>query len=132
MKHDAPWQTISGHRETLRSMFWQAIRDSLYYTETPMGRAELTRIDDEGERINAFKFWKDAAKRHYRDRADDVASFRAELAQHGWPALMEFDWMKAAQRSTEFLKNGSRRMTPAQSVLIHAAALVDQAMTAGG
>jgi hypothetical protein len=72
----------------------QAIRDSIFYTETPMGREDLARIDDKEERINAFKFWRQAAKRNQRDHPTEVEAFRAELKQSGWDKLMVYDWAK--------------------------------------
>lgn len=93
------------HEEELRAMLWQAIRDSIYYTENPDGRRELVQIDDDDERINAFKFWRIAAKRNGRNHPSEFAAFRAELAERGWDALMEYDWARgkfppAAQRRT--------------------------------
>lgn len=68
--------------EERRSMLWQAIRDSLYYTEGPGAHGPND-------------FWNTAMKSHNRKHAPEVAAFRAELAQHGWDELMAFDWLKA-------------------------------------
>ena len=89
------------HVSDRQAVLWQAIRDSIYYTETPMGRAELARTDDKSERIEAFKFWKEAAKRNQRDHAGEVVAFRVELAQHNWEELMTFDWAKAKEGTGE-------------------------------
>jgi hypothetical protein len=86
--------TNTNYAEERRAMLWQAIRDSIFYTETPMGRADLARIDDKDERINAFKFWRQAAKRNQRDHPTEVEAFRAELEQSGWDELMVYDWAK--------------------------------------
>jgi len=80
------------HREERRAMLWQAIRDSIFYTETPMGRAELARIDDKKDRIEAFTFWRLAAERNQNNHPEEAAAFRVELQECGWDKLMVYDW----------------------------------------
>lgn len=80
------------HAEEKRVMLWQAIRDGIFYSETPMGRQELAQIDDKDERINAFKFWRQAAQRNERNHASEVAAFREQLQNTGWDELMVYDW----------------------------------------
>ncbi len=80
------------YQEERRAMLWQAIRDSLYYTEGP-GSA---RPDD---------FWATAARKHQKNHPEEVAAFRAELQQSSWDKLMAYDWVRgtfppAAQRRT--------------------------------
>ena len=70
------------YAEEKRCMLWQAIRDSLYYTEGPGGRG----LD---------QFWNAAAQGHARKHPQEVAAFRAQLAESGWPTLMEVDWLKS-------------------------------------
>jgi hypothetical protein len=80
------------HAEEKRAMLWQAVRDAIFYTDTSMGRAELAAIDDKDERINAFKFWRQAAQRNQRDYPAEVAAFRQQLETTGWDELMVYDW----------------------------------------
>ena len=99
-KPDLEWSnhisiaTNANYAAGRRAMRWQAIRDSIFYTEPPMGREDLARIDDRDERINAFKFWRQVAKRNQRVHPTDVEAFRAELEQSGWDKLMVYDWAK--------------------------------------
>ena len=69
------------HGEERRAMLWQAIRDSLYYTEGPGG----SRPDG---------FWMQAAEKHQRNHPAEVAAFRVELCESGWEKLMAYDWAK--------------------------------------
>lgn len=82
------------HEDERRAMLWQAIRDSIYYTETSDGRRELAEIDDKDERINAFKFWRLAANRNEKNHPAEFTAFRAELAEKGWDALMQYNWAR--------------------------------------
>lgn len=84
------------HAEEKRAMRWQAIRDSIYYTETSEGRMDLSGIDDKKERIAAFDFWREAAKRNQRDYPNECAAFRVELASAGWDKLMGYDWARGS------------------------------------
>jgi hypothetical protein len=71
------------HQEERRAMLWQAIRDSLYYTEGPgSGRPS--------------DFWQTAMEKHKRNHPDEVAAFRLELQQSGWDNLMAYDWAKGS------------------------------------
>jgi hypothetical protein len=85
--------TVS-HVQQRRAMLWQAIRDSIYYTETQMGRLDLSGIEDKDERINAFKFWKSAAVRNQRNHPAECQSFREELDRSDWDELMVYDWAR--------------------------------------
>ena len=70
------------HVEERRAMLWQAIRDSLYYTEGPAsGRPD--------------EFWARAAESHKRKHPAEVAAFRVQLAESGWDRLMAVDWLKS-------------------------------------
>lgn len=70
------------HVEERRGMLWQAIRDSLYYSEGPgSGRPS--------------DFWQKAADDHKRNHPQEVTAFRAQLSQSGWDTLMAIDWTKA-------------------------------------
>jgi hypothetical protein len=70
------------HLEEKRAMLWQAIRDSLYYTEGPgSGRPS--------------GFWHEAAEKHKRNHQAEVAAFRVQLRASGWDTLMAVDWAKA-------------------------------------
>lgn len=80
------------YSEERRAMLWQSIRDGIFYTETPMGRADLATIDDKDERISAFKFWRQAAQRNLREHPSEVAAFREQLNQTGWDELMVYHW----------------------------------------
>ena len=80
------------HAEESRALLWQAIRDSIYYTETSMGRTDLASIEDKDDRIHAFKFWRQAAQRNQRNHPAECAAFRVELATGGWDKLMDYDW----------------------------------------
>ncbi|HUD74514.1 MAG TPA: hypothetical protein VMQ76_05530, partial [Terracidiphilus sp.] len=83
------------HIEEKRAVLWQAIRDSIYYTENAQARAmDLGAIVDNDERIEAFKFWRQAAKRNQRDHPTEVTAFRLELERDGWDKLMEYDWAR--------------------------------------
>lgn len=78
------------HDQERRAMLWQAIRDSIYYTEGP----GATR---------PFGFWMESAEKHERNHPNEVAAFRKELQDCGWLDLMEYDWARgkfppAAQR----------------------------------
>lgn len=68
------------HAEESRAMLWQAIRDSLYYTEGP------------GRRVD--QFWAEAAAKHGRNHPQEVAAFRVQLRESGWDVLMAVDWQK--------------------------------------
>ena len=69
-------------RSEKRAMLWQAIRDSLYYTEGPgSGRPD--------------QFWSAATEKHKRNHPAEVAAFRVQLAESGWERLMAVDWLKA-------------------------------------
>jgi hypothetical protein len=70
------------YAEEKRCMLWQAIRDSLYYTEGPGGRGP-------------DQFWGAAAEKHKRNHPAEVAAFRAQLAESGWDVLMQVDWLKS-------------------------------------
>lgn len=85
--------TKAEYAETRKAMLWQKVRDCLYY-ESPRGRAALAQIDDKQERIEAYRYWREAVARTRRDHPTEVSAFLAELEQHGWDALMEFEWMK--------------------------------------
>jgi hypothetical protein len=101
--------TKAEHAETRKAVLWQTVRDCLYY-ESPRGRAELARIDDKQQRIDAFKDWREAAARVKRDHPAEVNAFGVELERHGWDALMEFDWMKIqVQRDLPRRNNAARR-----------------------
>ena len=86
--------TKAEHKAMRKASSWQAIRDSVFYTEGP-GKIELDNKLGRQERNESRAFWRQAMDRHNRDHAADVAAFRLELAEHGWEALMEFDWATA-------------------------------------
>jgi hypothetical protein len=69
------------HREERRAMLWQAIRDSIYYTEGPGSRGP-------------DQFWSSAMERHSRNHPVEVAAFRKELEQSSWKELMVYDWAR--------------------------------------
>jgi len=81
------------HGEDRNAMLWQAIRDSIYYTEGP-GKIELDNLLGAKERGISRQFWREAAKRNLENHAVDVALFRIELEQSDWKELMRFDWQK--------------------------------------
>jgi hypothetical protein len=70
------------YAEEKRAMLWQAIRDSLYYTEGPGARGP-------------DQFWSAAAQKHARNHPAEVAAFRVQLAESGWDTLMAVDWLKS-------------------------------------
>jgi hypothetical protein len=74
------------HVEESRAMLWQAIRDSLYYTEGPGARGP------DG-------FWHDAAEKHKRNHAAEVTAFRIQLMESGWDVLMAVDWLKTMPKA---------------------------------
>jgi len=73
------------YQEQKRAMLWQAIRDSIYYTEGP------------GRKFDSF--WADAAAKHARNHPEEVAAFRVQLAESGWERLMPVDWLKSMPAS---------------------------------
>lgn len=75
------------HIEEKRVMLWQAIRDSIYYTDGPGSG----RPDD---------FWMEAALKHNRNHPEEVAAFRVQLAESGWDRLMAVDWLKSMPAAT--------------------------------
>ena len=85
--------TVS-HVQERRAMLWEAIRDSIFYTETSMGRQDLSSIEDKDERIHAFQFWKSAAVRNQRNHPAECQSFRKELERSSWDELMVYDWAR--------------------------------------
>src|ERR1017187_9494573 len=92
------------HQEERRAMLWQAIRDSIYYTEGP-GKIELDNTLGAKERNFSRQFWRDAANRNPKNHPEEVAAFRAELQESSWDKLMAYDWVRgtfppAAQRRT--------------------------------
>ena len=77
-----PQERKRQYQEEKRAMLWQAIRDSLYYTEGPgSGRPD--------------QFWSAAVEKHKRNHPAEVAAFRVQLAESGWDRLMAVDWLKA-------------------------------------
>jgi hypothetical protein len=68
------------HANQLNEVRYQAIRDSLYYTEGP-GRSELGKGQSARDRDKAESFWNDAMKHHNEKHADDVAFFRHAIAR---------------------------------------------------
>jgi hypothetical protein len=75
------------YAEEKRCMLWQAIRDSIYYTEGP------------GSRDGPDAFWTPAMDRHNRNHPQEVAAFRAQLAESGWDALLAVDWLKSPPKA---------------------------------
>ena len=74
------------HVEEKRAMLWQAIRDSLYYTEGPGARGP----DD---------FWYEAAEKHKRNHPAEATAFRIQLEESGWDVLMAVDWLKSPPKA---------------------------------
>lgn len=70
------------HADEKRAVLWQAIRDSIYYTEGPGSRGP-------------DQFWNAAMEKHNRNHSAEVAAFRRQLAESGWPVLMAVDWLKS-------------------------------------
>jgi hypothetical protein len=85
--------TGANYVQERRAILWQSIRDAIFYTETSMGRQDLASIDDKNERINAFKFWKQAAVNNQRNHPVEVASFCEQLDSN-WDELMAYDWVR--------------------------------------
>lgn len=73
------------YQEERRAMLWQAIRDSLYYTEGP------------GRKVD--QFWAEAAAKHKRNHPAEVAAFRIQLDESGWDVLMAVDWLKSMPKA---------------------------------
>lgn len=68
----------------------QSIRDALWYTEHPKGRAELEEIHGKAQRSADQKFWDDARRHHEREHADEVQQIRAEMQEPGaWDEYLE-------------------------------------------
>lgn len=84
----------ANHVQERRAILWQSIRDAVFYTETQMGRLDLSGIEDKDERINAFKFWKKAAVNNQRNHPAELAAFREELDRSSWDELMAYDWAR--------------------------------------
>src|SRR5271166_2163584 len=74
-KPDTQWASklLGNHERAIGAVHWQAIRDSLYYTEGP-GRGKPSG------------FWQEAMERHLATRPNEVAALRAEVAEYGWEA----------------------------------------------
>jgi hypothetical protein len=70
------------YTEENRAVLWQAIRDSIYYTEGPGARGP-------------DQFWSAAMAKHNRNHPAEVAAFRVQLAECGWDQLMAVDWLKS-------------------------------------
>ena len=77
-----PMERKRQYADEKRAMLWQAIRDSIYYTEGPGSRGP-------------DQFWSAAMDRHNRNHAVEVAAFRGQLAESGWERLMAVDWLKS-------------------------------------
>jgi hypothetical protein len=75
--------TTANYPDQKRAMLWQAIRDSIYYTEGPGSNGQPDR------------FWSPAMEKHNRNHPAEVAAFRIQLAESGWPVLMAVDWLKS-------------------------------------
>ena len=88
-----PSERARQHTEERRAMLWQAIRDSLYYTEGP-GKIELDNMLGRDERNFSRGFWRDAARRNAENHPLEVALFRIELETSNWKDLMKFNWEK--------------------------------------
>jgi hypothetical protein len=85
--------TPAEHKAMRKAVLWQAIRDSIWYTEGP-GKIELDNKLGREERNGSRVIWREAMNKHNREHAADVAAFRLELEQHGWDELIAFDWAK--------------------------------------
>lgn len=83
------------HTEDRRAMLWQAIRDSIYYTEGP-GKTELDNMLGKQERDFSRKFWRESAQSNQAKHPVDVALFRIELESSDWKELMKFNWEKGS------------------------------------
>lgn len=92
--------TLAEHKGMRKAVLWQAVRDSVYYTEGP-GKIELDNKLGREERSASRAFWRQAMDKHNRDHAADIAAFRLELEQHGWDELMKFDWTKTVTSEGE-------------------------------
>jgi hypothetical protein len=88
-----PMERKRQHTEDRRAMLWQAIRDSIYYTEGP-GKVELDNMLGKQERDFSRKFWREAAQRNQQAHSVDVALFRIELESSNWEELMRYNWEK--------------------------------------
>jgi len=84
----------ANHVQERRAILWQSIRDAIFYSEFPLARLDLSKIDDKDERINAFKFWKKAAVNNQRNHPAECAAFREELERSSWDELMVYDWAR--------------------------------------
>src|SRR5215469_11421330 len=67
----------------------QAIRDTVYYTETQEGKDELNRIVGKQERTSSKAFWADARAYHERNHPEELNAIRAgrepEIPQEAAP-----------------------------------------------
>ena len=107
------------HAEERNAMLWQAIRDSIYYTEGP-GKIELDNMIGATERNFSRKFWREAAQRNTENHAVDVALFRIELGQSNWKELMQFDWQKGPPAPTAVLARKPSSVTVLENPITEA------------
>ncbi len=94
------------HLEDRRAMLWQAIRDSMYYTEGP-GKIDLDNILGAKERGFSRRFWREAAQRNAANHPVEVALFRIELEASDWKTLMAFNWEKGSPAPAPIRETGA-------------------------
>jgi hypothetical protein len=113
-----PLERARRHAEERRAMLWQAIRDSLYYTEGP-GKIEVDNMLGRDERNFSRKFWREAAQRNKENHPVENALFRIELEASSWKELMKFNW-----------ESGPPAPAPVRQVASGAVAVLDHPITA--
>jgi hypothetical protein len=79
------------HEQQKRRMLWEAIRDSVYYTEGP-GRASIERISNPDKRKADRDFWTGQALRMRANHSAELEAFRRDDLSRGWDDLMKEDW----------------------------------------
>jgi hypothetical protein len=113
-----PSERARQHAEERRAMLWQAIRDSLYYTEGP-GKIEVDNMLGRDERNFSRKFWREAAQRNEEKHPVENALFRIELEASSWKELMNFNW-----------ESGPPAPAPVRQVASGAVAVLEHPITA--
>ena len=99
LKKQSAYEKKTNHASARKGIFWQSIRDPMYYVEGP-GRLLYQKDRDDSEFRAKEKrddriYWYQAHEKNKKLNPDDVAAFRLELDQYGWDALMKYDWTAA-------------------------------------
>jgi hypothetical protein len=104
-KPDPNWsRNLTGsYKEQKGRMLWQAIRDSLFYTEGPGTR----------EHGSVPSFWQVAMKGHVQKHPHELASVREEIMRRGWEDVMKEDWANEVQAPSPALPPPAKRITQA-------------------